>query len=320
MNLQQFLRKVGVFVFQKPQDTLNLAGAQTIDDPITDTTQNVLSIENLRVTFNIVKNLKQQSDKSTITIYNLSSTSRNIIDNFDQKIILKVGYAEDVPTYQNVIGTDLENTVLQNLYVGDVQTVIHDYESPNWITKLYLGDGEDTIRESKISVSYPPGEKAITVLKDIVGKMGVALKQNIDNLISQDKLMKKGFNFNGLAKDAINKIAEKYSLDWTMQDETLLILQKLAADEEVAFIVSKETGMIGIPKRLRGRDGKSKKLELKPGYNVKTLLNPNIKPGKLVNIISEVEDIDSEYIVESVRHSGDNFGDTWESDMKVSFK
>ena len=54
-----------------------------------------------------------------------------------------------------------------------------------------------------------------------------------------------------------------------------------------------------------------------PGYIVRSLLKPRIKPGMRVHLISEKLNIDNTFKVGDVDHSGDNYSNLWETKMKL---
>lgn len=60
--------------------------------------------DGLNITFDIDKDLTQQTNKSNIKIYNLASSTINKIERPDSICLLEVGYAEDIGLRRIFVG------------------------------------------------------------------------------------------------------------------------------------------------------------------------------------------------------------------------
>ena len=137
-----------------------------------------LVIETLRVVFKVNKTASSKDgNTANIEIYNLSFVSRGIIDDVKQSVELLAGYAED--------------TIFRTIFKGDIQTIIHDYEAPDWITRIRALDGSTTTKDKKVSVTGGKGTKILDILKDAIMQSGVGLKNKVEDFFRYEEKNKK---------------------------------------------------------------------------------------------------------------------------------
>lgn len=259
-----------------------------------------LNIKNLRIAFQIIKSLSWSTNTASIQIYNLSSEKRAKLKDYGDEVTLYAGYTEE--------------SGAQLLFVGDTTRVSHLFEQPEIITSFECGDGERVLNQRLISVSFAERVPARTVAQQIADKMGVniAFFGQSSNLVYEQ-----GFQFTGLAKDALDKVTKYLGLTWSIQNKNLFLIQDNGSTTKPPAIISQNTGMVGVPQRYT-----YKRLDLwkggpKQGYKVKTLLRPEILPGDRVRLISDQIDVDELFYVDSVKHTGDTWGQSWISDWEL---
>lgn len=277
----------------------------------------VLTVKNLRIAFDVSKSSTSETNKSIITIYNLNDTSRFLIDTVGQKLTLKVGYDKTVPQYADVSSDDL----LKMLVQGDVSRIEHNFERPEWVTKIYVSEGGTFVKEDKISVSYKKDADVLAILKDIIKKAGLKIEQELADIIKDPKKLVNGFSFTGRTKDALDKLTQMSDLTWENDNGTTVFLSRAADNIKQAIDVNVYTGMIGSPSRLRDSDTQANDASALNGYVVKTLLNPEIRPGALLKVTSVVDALNTErLIVSEVNHTGDTHGNDWMSTAKTALE
>lgn len=238
----------------------------------------------LRVEFDIIKNSFSTSNKSTIKIYNLSSDSRSKYTK-GSLLILKAGYATTI------------DTIFRGVCTG---RVMNERKGADIITSFEFGDSEKEIFYTYFSQSYPALTPVIRVVNDLVQAMGVTLGSVSG--IPETAIYSKGFTACGNVKKYLDNIAKTYNLQWSIQNGALQILPKGAALLQSAVVISKGTGLIGIPSQGNGGD------------NITTftsLLNPKLVPNSLVSLVSD--NFTGIFTIKNAKFEGDTHGNKWQT-------
>jgi len=154
-----------------------------------------LSIEDLRVKFNVEKSLVGYPNKANIQIYNMSVSSRQEIEEENIEVKLHAGY---------------ENPPL--LFSGNIVNVLHQKQGVDWITTLYCGDAIKDINDSIINKTLAPGATTETIFNELVESMeGVTkgITKGLTNCISGKQSLLRSLQLTGNVKDWLKKIADE---------------------------------------------------------------------------------------------------------------
>lgn len=271
-------------------------------------TGNGLLIENLQVTFDISKstNNKNRTNSASIEIYNLSEESLKILDTDYPVAVFEAGY--------------LDTGGPKRLFAGQVTNVSTRKSGTDIITQIQMGSGYTTLNHQLLSESAPPG----TDIKKLFEKIRVALGAdrgvyNITTNLNNEIIS--GYPLSGTPKEVMDEIAEKYQLDWQLDDGVLYVHDndRPATEQyQQAYVLSPFTGLIERPYRVSGDNRRSKKDKAKkPGIQMKILLNPDIKAGDIVRIEEGL--LKGWYKVDSLRHSGSWRSESpWYTEIKGS--
>lgn len=250
-----------------------------------------------RLKFDIKKTTDSSSNKAKITIYNLAPTSRAFLEKDNLVVLLKAGYLGGIA----------------RIFFGDLKRKITERKGPDVFTEMECGDTEDLLTDKKIQLSLGKDATLQQVLNFALGELGLT-PERISGF--KDKVFKNGFTFSGTVTNLIDYITTESDQDWSIQDGELQILGKDLATSETAVVVSPETGLIGFPTKT------------KDGIEFKSLLNPGIRPGRVVQVRSKqfrglfgvgADGGGSRAIAESggftkaalVHHKGDTRGAEW---------
>lgn len=260
-----------------------------------------IDIENLRIAFNINKNLGWSTNKGTVQVYNLSGTKRAAIKDYGDQVSLFAGY--------------YYSSGLSLLYLGDTTSVTHIFDQPEIISNLVSGDGERILNQKLIQVSYAAHADVKDVLRGIASQMGFTNELSLNDLEDLQYINK--FVFDGIGKDALDKVTAYLDATWSVQNGKLEILKNNSGNKRPPVVISEDTGMIGVPQRYT-----SKRMDLyrsgpRQGYKVRTLLRPDIIPGDNVRLISSKIKVNEIGYVYSVTHVGDTHGNDWYSDFEL---
>ena len=269
-------------------------------------TGNGLLIEDLQVTFDISKstNNKNRTNSATIEVYNLSEESLKVLDTDYPAAVFEAGY--------------LDTGGPKRLFAGQVTNVSTRKSGTDIVTSIAIGSGYTFLNHETLSDVVPPGnnvQDAIEKLRKAIGAdRGVYNGTNLNNEIIY------GYPLSGTPKEMLDELAEKYQLDWQLDDGVLYVHDNdRAATEQfqLAYVISPFTGLIERPYRVSGDKRRSKKDKVKkPGVQLKILLNPEIKAGDIIKIEEGL--LKGWYKVDSIRHTGSWRGDNWYSEIKGS--
>lgn len=265
-----------------------------------------LLIEQLQVTFDISKstNNKNRTNSASIEVYNLSEESLKILDTDYPTAVFEAGY--------------LDTGGPKRLFAGQVTNVSTRKSGTDIVTQIQMGSGYTELNHETLSDLVPPGNNvkdAIENLRKAIGAdRGVYNGTNLNNeLIS-------GYPLSGTPKEMLDELAEKYQLDWQLDDGVLYVHDndRPATEQyQLAYVISPFTGLIERPYRVSGDKRRSKKDNVKkPGVQMKILLNPDIKAGDIIRIEEGL--LKGWYKVDSLRHSGSWRGENWYTEIKGS--
>lgn len=265
-----------------------------------------LLIEQLQVTFDISKstNNKNRTNSASIEVYNLSEESLKILDTDYPAAVFEAGY--------------LDTGGPKRLFAGQVTNVSTRKSGTDIVTQIQMGSGYTELNHETLSDLVPPGNNvkdAIENLRKAIGAdRGVYNGTNLNNeLIS-------GYPLSGTPKEMLDELAEKYQLDWQLDDGVLYVHDndRPATEQyQLAYVISPFTGLIERPYRVSGDKRRSKKDKAKkPGVQMKILLNPDIKAGDIIRIEEGL--LKGWYKVDSLRHSGSWRGENWVTEIKGS--
>lgn len=249
----------------------------------------------LDVDFNCLKTQSSHPNKSSARIYGINEDNRNLITSRAKKIRLFAGY-----------------DVLKLIATGDVVITTPKYEQPDWSIEVIFGDGQSAYQNSRTTISFSEG----TSVKDIIAKlsqnMGLAIRQLPEQL---KESINSGLSLSGLTKDAMDIITKDFGLDWSIQDDEIVVTQSEKSANYDIVVINGSSGLIGTP------------LATPTGVNFTAQLNPDIRPKGIIEINSDSWAVDNgqsaiaindnrkfngKYQVRNVTYSGNNYGGPFE--------
>ena len=250
-----------------------------------------------RVSFSCIKTDADDSNKLIVDIYNISESTRSLIEKKGAKIILKAGYSQDF---------------VEVLAIGDIARYETIKNGPDVITRVSAGDGLSAIRDSKISLSYNKGVTPNALLSRISDEMGLDFFEISPKVTGS---YKNGFSYAGRPKDALNKITRRFNAVWSIQNNGLLVLSSSEARQGEAILLSADKGMLGLP--TKWDDSGARTDDVRAGVKVESRLNPRIEPRSLITIESTETSLSGTYRVETVSHKGDNRGNEFSTHIEA---
>ena len=260
--------------------------------------------DGLDISFDIIKDLNQTTNKCKLLIRNLTATTAKKLEREDSVCILEVGYSEDIG--------------LRRIFIGNVLTCHSKIDGTERITELEIADGHIAVRDTNVALSYERNVSRKKAIDDVAKDMGLLVKYADD---CEFTVFASGFSFIGKGRNCLDKVCEGCGLNWSIQNNTLQIIRDGGTNKPRAILLSAESGLIGFVERIvkgpkrTAKKKKSDKKEKKAGWKLTSLLQPTLSPGDLVKI--ETKDVTGWFKIESLRHTGQYRGNDWFTEMEV---
>jgi hypothetical protein len=252
-----------------------------------------LDLSELRLAFDVTKDLRGRPNKAAITVYNLSPDTRRLIsDAKDRRVVLLAGYETEQP---------------HAIFVGALSRAEHKREGASWVTKISGDDGIS--RVSRVSASFGRGSAVDRVLKDVVSQItksgiGPGNTNRVAATLKNRAIGSAGLAVSGSADVALDGLLESLGLEWSVQDLQLQILERGKPRQTRAVVVSPDTGLVGVPEALE-----------KQRVRAKSLLSPGLDPGLVIRL--ESRDLQGFYRVDSARYAGDTESQPWYATLEL---
>lgn len=249
----------------------------------------------LAIKFECERSDKKKPSPGKVTLYNLDDESRGLLSGDDAQISVSAGY--------RTAGGPAR------LFSGDLQSVKHAYDSKEaeWVTELEARDGGTLWDTGAVSESFADGASSSDVLKRIAVSLGVALRlaPGLPEVTFPDGLM-----VAGLVRTSLSRVCEAAGLEWSLQDGELVVTPQGGAVGGQVFLID-STQILSVERMERKKGGKGQK-----GLKVKVNLNPLISPKDTLQLESKTES--GLWVVRKVKHTGETWSDTFESELELT--
>lgn len=262
-----------------------------------------LLIDDLRIAFKVEKSSTSEPNTGSLTITNLSETSRELITKVDDDVILSAGY--------------VDGDGLEVLLIGTITNIHHVKELPDIHTIIDVADGQKELKKV-VSVSYAENSQLSNVIADIANRIGLTVKTPVATL-NIHQTLDNGFSFGpGPARSALDKLTKFAGIDWSVQNKEIKFTNPDGADRTNAIRLSSDSGLVGHPQRLYAKKTKTGKIQKGSfdGWRIKSLLQPKAEPGGLVKIVS-IDVPEATFKIIAVEHVGDTHGNEFLTTMEL---
>jgi len=240
-------------------------------------------VEGLRISFEIDKTSTSDQNFAKIKIWNLSEESKAYVTMKNSVVILEVGYGPDTG----------------ELFKGDITKASVQRQGPDVITELECGDGHLALKNAKLDKSYIKGTPMRVVFMDAMAALkleGISISES--GLKIKDEVLQNGFTASGPVKGILDNLVAKMGKKWSIQDNEFVMLD---LDEDVggeAVVLSPDSGLVGNVVQVDG------------GVQFKALIQPELKPGKLVELWTR-DIVATPFKIVKVKYQGDTHDNPW---------
>ena len=244
----------------------------------------------IRIAFETKLNARKFPNKTRITLWNLGQDKIDFLSTPGHVFILEVGYR----------GSGVSILAVGN--GGDVDTTRGETDD---ITIVKVGDSETQYLGSRLNKTFGSGTTSTEVLAAARAEMGVS--QGFCDPSLPVITYPHGFTACGAARDTIEAVIADIGAgaEWSIQGGALQIhsADSLATAER-AVLLTPRTGLLSAKK-------------VKKGCEIRALLNPDIKPGRKLDVRGRT--VQGIFVARSVEAAGDGFeaADPFESTIKA---
>ncbi|MDH0638187.1 hypothetical protein N5D52_14665 [Pseudomonas sp. GD03860] len=217
-----------------------------------------IDLSDLRIRFAVRRGTTSTPNTADIRVYNVSDATakKSQLKEFG-RVVLQAGYAGNY-------GVIFDGTIKQVRLGRESQTDTY--------LDITAADGDSAYNWSVINMSLAAGSTAQDHLEATVKVMeerGVTMGQTPK--LSASKLPRGKVMF-GLTRDVLDNLGRTQDVSWSIQDGKMTLIPNTAYLPGDSIVVNYETGMVGLPEQTQN------------GVNVRMLLNPSVKIGRLLKI------------------------------------
>lgn len=284
----------------------------------------------LTISFNVQRDKTLTPNNASLLIYNLSDATRaeleELTGGFGQgsqavkprKLSSRKRPAK--PTKAGVAAppADADGVVVRieagygehigQLFLGVLRKCSSWKQGAEWVTQLSGGDSERSLTTTKLSKSYVSGTPITSVVRDLVGALGVG-RGGLDNtlsalevtgLLTGGRTLQKALTLHGDAATELERLMRSCGFEWSIQDGHFYAgpagTPTLPGQGP---LLTPDTGLLDTPQidkngRVVGR----------------SLLHPDLLPGRVFRV--ESSRVTGNFLCEKTAHRGTSTGADWE--------
>lgn len=247
---------------------------------------------------------KDESNPSTITIYNMSPSTRKFLESVSgdkAMIMLEAGYETD--------------SSLPVLFNGEIISISETKQSTSRVTTLTLGSGTLNTKEARTSRSYKTGTPVETIFKDLISDLNIS--QGIIKLAKIGDSIARPLAHVGSTYTFLKQLSKDFKLKTFIQNNTINILpESMEYDGQYVFEISADTNMIGSPTIASKDEAKTANDSgTRQAVEVVTTLNGAYQVG--ANVVLDSLYHKGVYTITDLTHDGVR-GSTWQSKLTLT--
>ncbi len=293
-------------------------------------------IDELNISFDINKSRdnKRSSNKASVKVYNLSKDTRAFVQTSKDTFVNVSLYAG----YRDTNGMDL-------LVQGNITYSTTEKDGGDFITTFHIEENFVALNNTQVLSTLPPGQTIEAVIEKVRADMseqsvsagGPPIVKGSYTGTNKNSTLLHGFSMSGSARQILDDLCLAYGIEWQLDNGKLSIKDegsRLAEKATRTYKLSKETGLIDLPafeehtmkvrlkKPIKTTEvvNGQKKTKTKTvhqfkyiGITFKALLNPFLRPGDLVQVITEQESFKNGayFQIRDIRYYGEYLGQDW---------
>ncbi len=282
----------------------------------TGTGDDAIQFEGLDFQASIVKSLRPEPNKCSLTIFNLSPEHRAAIEQeniYDPKRIKgqkRTGQrkvAAGSPKFGKIrveIEAGYLTTGRHLIARMDLRRALSNTDGPTVVTKIEGEDGGRSVLASRVSQSFPAGTTRLAVVRACAEALGLGTGNLIEVAAKLQQPYSAGTVLTGQASEELRGILRRAGLSYSIQNGVLQFRDVSAGRTTTAYLVDSQHGMVGSPER-----------DAAGQLVVTTLLLPGVAPGAYIDL--RAKHVQGVYRVNTVTYELDSAGTDWYSKLEL---
>jgi hypothetical protein len=260
-----------------------------------------IDIAENKISFEVTKSSNCKENVARIKIWNLSTETRKLITASNSLVRLFAGYAD--------------NKGLIEVTQGDLTNVRHSRNSTDTITEIYTHDGKKKLARKPITLSFKDEVTLKNILSKITEQSGFAFRLSGVNTGAS---VAGGYAAFGDLDLVLDGLALVFDVKWSVQDGIILIRGTEPLNDSSIMLLTPETGLILNPETLKQTPKNLADSDAPLPVNVyalQSLLQPHLQVNDLIAV--ESQDLNGNFRINKITHTGDTRGNDWYSNIEV---
>jgi hypothetical protein len=229
-----------------------------------DANQTTIDLSQLQIRFDVFSANKTTARRLECRIYNPSPDTAQRIEKEFTYVQLSAGY---------------ENNPYGIIFAGRICRISRGKESAvDSYLDIVARDGDEPVTYGCIGVSIPPSQTSLSdqhaAVVKAMAKYGVSTGYVPSDLPTQQ--LPRGKVVYGMVRDKLRDIASTAKCDWHIEDNQVNLVPVTGIIPDYQIIIDESSGLVGVP------------TQTVDGLNLTTLLNPNIKTGRVILVPGNV--------------------------------
>ncbi len=257
----------------------------------------------LHIKFSIEKTDGSTLNTTKMQLWNLNKTQIATLAKEGCTVELYAGYGESRPC----------------VFKGTVSLVTEELDGSDRLIEFEVVDGFAEVNDTYVSLSYRGNIEVKRIIEDITNQLGMPV---VFSEKARQRLLyvyyTNGYAYVGKATKALTQLCTKASLRYTIQNGIVQITKVSEPVSNIVHKLSKETGLIGIPKKLYNSSVSSINSDTSEsgteatlyGYEVVFFLNGAIGINDTVYLESSI--VTGNFRVSTLKIEGDNLTSDWQ--------
>ncbi|WP_175920741.1 phage protein [Burkholderia pyrrocinia] len=217
-----------------------------------------LDLSELRIVFRVKRGDLQTPNSASIRVYNVSATTAQRAESREfTRVVLQAGYEGNYGI----------------IFVGQIKQVRRGRESQtDTFLDITAADGDSAYNFAVVNTTLAAGSTATDhVAAATAAMIPYGVTAGYQPALPTNPLPRGKVMF-GMARDFLRSVARTTQTVWSIQDSKVVLVPETAYMPGEIPVVTSETGMVGMPQQTSN------------GIEVKMLLNPSVKIGRLIQI------------------------------------
>lgn len=295
-----------------------------------------LDISALDLEFRILRNLKSETNKCTLALWNVNPTHRaQLLLRNRPSASTSQQASQTGTTAAQGISVKVEAGYTDNtsvLFAGDLRGLVSDRSGTDWKTTLSGDDGGRACREGRINTQFTAGTSIGTILQQCAQALGLG-KGNIGDYTNAAQIagigstLRHTITLSGNVARELDRLCSSIGVTWSIQSGTIQLLGKGKALGKSAIVLSPKTGLLGSPEvsidstislgnpqqfnpNVAGKTARQPKPKSTSVLKFTAMLIPGLTPGRIVEIQSAA--FNGNYELVECLYQGQTWSQQWE--------